>query len=88
MPVRRRSHVKSGRISAFFSDALEFRRVVVTGEYDFAAEVTVGPRSCEGESGSYVLTPMQLENGKRILINRGWIPRDLLGETFVWFFFV
>lgn len=35
------------------------------------------PRFREGEAGAHVLTPFELsKNGDRILINRGWVPRN------------
>lgn len=54
----------------------EFTRVRVRGEFDHALEVQSGPRSFDGNSGRFVLTPFRLESGKRVLINRGWVSRD------------
>jgi surfeit locus 1 family protein len=59
---------------------MEFKRVVVRGHYDHALEVQSGPRSFDGHSGFFVLTPLELVNGKRVLVNRGWVPRE--SETF------
>jgi surfeit locus 1 family protein len=36
----------------------EFRHFVVGGVYDHAREMIVSPRSFEGESGFYVVTPL------------------------------
>lgn len=59
---------------------MDFKRVRVRGHYDHSLEVRSGPRSWEGQSGFFVLTPLVLANGKRVVVNRGWVPRE--SETF------
>ncbi|MFJ9852135.1 SURF1 family protein [Streptomyces sp. NPDC101150] len=52
-----------------------WRRVSATGTYDTAHEVVVRQRTAADEQsiGYYVLTPLQLDGGKDVLVNRGWI---------------
>ncbi len=58
------------------ADAMDFKRVRATGRFDHSLEVRSGPRSFEGSSGFFVLTPLVLESGKRVVVNRGWVPRE------------
>ncbi|MEU3713939.1 SURF1 family cytochrome oxidase biogenesis protein [Streptomyces catenulae] len=53
-----------------------WRPVTATGTYDTAHEVVVRQRTAADEStiGYYVLTPLDLDHGRTVLVNRGWIP--------------
>jgi surfeit locus 1 family protein len=62
---------------ALDTDALEFRRVTARGQFDHYYETRVGPKIVEGTAGDFLLTPFLLEDGRRILVNRGFVPRDL-----------
>jgi surfeit locus 1 family protein len=53
---------------------LEFRRVTATGRYLADEEVLVRSRTMEGAPGSWVLTPLALDDGTAVVVNRGWIP--------------
>ncbi|MEV8564014.1 SURF1 family protein [Streptomyces sp. NPDC051322] len=54
-----------------------WRQVTATGTFDTADEVVVRRRtSADGTVGYHVLTPLVLDNGKVVLVNRGWIPDD------------
>jgi surfeit locus 1 family protein len=61
------------------AEALEFRRVTARGRFDHFFEVRVGPKMVEGTAGDFLLTPLLLEDGRRVLVNRGFVPRDLTG---------
>lgn len=50
-----------------------FRRVSVTGRWDYGREVTVSGRTRNGSPGVHVLTPTILEDGTEIVVNRGWV---------------
>lgn len=55
-----------------------YRRVQVTGEYDFAREVVMRNRSLDGLAGVHVITPLKLDTGSQyILVNRGFIPLEV-----------
>ncbi|KAJ2058870.1 surf-like protein [Coemansia sp. S146] len=65
------------RVTAEEINRNEYRRVIVYGVYDHANEMLVGPRSYESEPGFVVVTPLVREDGSRVLVNRGWIKREL-----------
>ena len=54
--------------------SLEWRTVQVVGEYLDDQTVVVVNRSQDGFSGKDPLTPILLENGTLVLINRGFLP--------------
>jgi len=59
-------------------EAWRYRRVKVRGSYDVRYQILLD-NQVEGEVAGYqVLTPLQLESGTRVLVNRGWIaaPSD------------
>lgn len=55
-------------------EELEYRRVTATGEYVTDREVLIRSRSLNGAPGSWVFTPLQLDDGTAVAVNRGWIP--------------
>jgi cytochrome oxidase assembly protein ShyY1 len=57
-------------------DALAYRRVVLTGTYDAAAEVFLSTRSSDGRPGHHVLTPLRTADGRIVVVDRGWVPLD------------
>ncbi len=58
-------------------DALEFRRVEVTGTYRTDEEVLQRNRRYRNQTGFHVLTPLELEDGGVVLVRRGWVPAVL-----------
>lgn len=54
--------------------AVAFREVTAEGTYLVDDEVIVRSRAYEGQSGAWVLTPMLLEDGTAVVVNRGWVP--------------
>ncbi|MEU6095730.1 SURF1 family protein [Streptomyces sp. NPDC047079] len=54
-----------------------YRRVTAKGAFDPAQEVVVRRRTnSDGEVGYHVLTPFVLDDGKVLMVNRGWIPAN------------
>ncbi|HJR64609.1 MAG TPA: SURF1 family protein [Gemmatimonadaceae bacterium] len=51
---------------------LRYRRVLVSGTFDFEHQLVVTGRAREGSPGVYLLTPLRLEGGA-VLVNRGWV---------------
>lgn len=61
-------------------DDVEFRRVSATGTFDASHEVLVGYRTSRGLPGYHVVTPLLLEGGDAVLVNRGFVPLSLAEE--------
>lgn len=56
---------------------LDYRKVIVTGEFDYSREVFVGPRLQEGRKGYMVVCPFVQSNGAgEVIIDRGWIAAE------------
>lgn len=65
----------------------EFTRVACEGVFDHACQVLLGPRSAPAGTSSGgptgapsttgwdVITPLVLDDGSRVLVNRGWVER-------------
>ena len=54
---------------------MEWRKIRVTGEYDFENQVAIRNQYHKGEYGYHLVTPV-LFDGKAVLVDRGWIPAD------------
>ena len=51
-----------------------FARVEAYGQYDTERHVLLDNKILNGRAGVQVLTPFTLPGGKRLLVNRGWLP--------------
>jgi surfeit locus 1 family protein len=51
-----------------------YRHVVASGQYDNAHQLLLDNQVHDGQPGYHVLTPLRLQDGTAILINRGWLP--------------
>lgn len=49
-----------------------FRRVIVTGRFDAARQILIDNKVYRGRAGFDVLTPLALEDGRVVLVDRGW----------------
>ena len=56
---------------------LAYRRVALSGEFDPTEEVLIRSQVELGSAGFHVITPMVLEDGTAVLVNRGWVPLDM-----------
>ena len=66
-------------------DLARYARLSVSGEWDVARQFLLDNRTRDGRAGYEVLTPLRLEDGRWLLVNRGWVPfsgyRDALPEV-------
>jgi surfeit locus 1 family protein len=49
-----------------------YRRVHVSGVFDYEHEIALALRARDGSPGVYILTPLRLADGLVVLANRGW----------------
>ncbi len=57
------------------AEALRYRRVEITGQYDPAHQFLLDNQISEGKAGYYILTPFLVQGTEQaVLINRGWVP--------------
>jgi cytochrome oxidase assembly protein ShyY1 len=54
--------------------ALAWTKVTMTGRYDTAHEIQARGRTVEGEVGFEIVTPLLLDDGTAVLVDRGWVP--------------
>ena len=57
------------------------RSVRLQGRWLPAHTVHLENRQMNGRPGFYVVTPLQLDDGSAVLVQRGWVPRDLMDRT-------
>lgn len=51
-----------------------YRRVQVTGRFDYAHQVVITGRSRQGAPGVFLVTPLRPDSGgPAVLVNRGWV---------------
>ncbi|MFF6784137.1 SURF1 family cytochrome oxidase biogenesis protein [Streptomyces sp. NPDC012510] len=64
------------------TSAERYHSVTAKGRFDTDDEVVVRRRTnADDEVGFHVLTPFVLDDGKVLLVNRGWIPADGPSQT-------
>jgi surfeit locus 1 family protein len=61
--------------------ALHHRRVQLQGRWSAAHTVYLDNRQMNGRPGFFVVTPLVLADGRAVLVQRGWLPRDVNERT-------
>jgi surfeit locus 1 family protein len=56
--------------------AQHHRRVRLAGRWRAEHTVFLDNRQMNGRPGFYVATPLSLDDGRAVLVQRGWVPRD------------
>jgi cytochrome oxidase assembly protein ShyY1 len=54
----------------------DWRTVVVKGRYDAAKQVVIRYRNIDDRPGFEIVTPLMLDDGTAILVDRGFLPRQ------------
>lgn len=62
-------------------EAQVHRPVIVEGRWDAQHTVYLDNRQMQGRPGFYVVTPLLMEDGTAVLVQRGWQARDPLERT-------
>ncbi|MEG9248121.1 SURF1 family protein [Arthrobacter sp. Soc17.1.1.1] len=57
-----------------YDPSREWTPVTFTGTYDVGNQVVVRNRPLNGQPGYEVLTPLRLDDGTAVIIDRGWLP--------------
>lgn len=78
-PIARLEEVVGAGSPIEVGDQVSFRRVVASGRYDGDGEVLIRNVSQGGRPGVFVLTPLVLDDGAAVLVNRGFVPAG--GDT-------
>jgi surfeit locus 1 family protein len=60
--------------SRSMQDVDRYARLTLQGRWDLERQFLLDNRTREGRAGFEVLTPFELEEGRWVLINRGWLP--------------
>lgn len=63
--------------------ALEHRAAVVSGRWLATHTTYLDNRPMAGRTGFHVLTPLALDDGRLLLVQRGWWPRDANDRTHI-----
>lgn len=58
-----------------------YRQVAVEGAWIDAESVYLENRIMNGRPGFFVVTPLLLADGRAVLVQRGWLPRDARDRT-------
>lgn len=56
-------------------DLPDYTAVTIKGVYRPDAEVLIGHRSYQGQPGYWLATPIEIEDGRNVVVVRGWVPR-------------
>ncbi len=63
--------------------AQQHRLVQLEGEWVGSATVFLENRQMNGRPGFFVLTPLKLAHGDAVMVQRGWVPRDMQDRSTV-----
>jgi surfeit locus 1 family protein len=59
-------------------DLVPWRSIEASGTWVVDEQVVVRGRSLDGQAGFHVATPLLLDDGRALMVNRGWVPVTLV----------
>lgn len=74
--VARRSRMPEQVLRRFLDSPGEatYRHIVARGRYDIGREIVLRSRGNEEQPGNHVLTPLVMDGGRAVIVDRGWVP--------------
>ncbi len=63
--------------------AQEYRQTQASGVWLNEFSIYLDNRPINGRTGFYLVTPLRLDDGTAVLVQRGWLPRDAADRTHV-----
>lgn len=67
--------------SGALAPALAQRHAQLQGRWLSERSVYLDNRPMQGRTGFYLVTPLLLDDGSAVLVQRGWLPRDMQDRT-------
>jgi surfeit locus 1 family protein len=61
--------------------AWQFRRVTLAGNFDYAHEMLVKPRTLDGKTGYDMVVPFTRASGGTVFVDRGWISDEFMDKA-------
>jgi cytochrome oxidase assembly protein ShyY1 len=71
----------AGTAGASPGNGVAWTKVTVSGRYDPAHEIQARGRTVNGDVGFEIVTPLLLDDGTAVLVDRGWVPAPDAGAT-------
>lgn len=63
---------------------MEYRHVTASGTFDFTQQIAIRNQYYQDQYGYHLLTPLVLNNGTAVLVDRGWIPAEGNEQPTAW----
>ena len=63
------------RTTALIADGRKWRRITLSGTFDFEHQIVLVGGALNGAPGVYLITPFKADSGapQAVLVNRGWV---------------
>ena len=63
--------------------AQQHRRVLLQGRWQHGRTIYLDNRQMDTRQGFFAVTPLSLDDGSAVLVQRGWLPRDQADRTHI-----